>query len=412
MTELNSRVRIVLGNGSVGRYPQAGGLWTWFLQFVLGLVELGHDVVWLELVPSTGDSAQDRRLVDGFFARADRYGIRDRCVLLLYPPGVGSQALSGATAHGMEPAQLERVCRTADVCWNFAAAMREPLLSMFGRRAFLDGDPGHLQVSATQWDLGLADHDAFLTVGAKVNDEDCRVPTLGFHWQPFLPFVHLPLWERAPTAGPKSPFTTVTQWTWEELWWEDSVLSVSKRDAYLRYAALPSRVDSPFELAANIHPEDHTGDRELLARFGWRLRDPHVVAGTPDRYAAYIRGSRAELSCPKPIHRVLKTGWFSDRSAAYMASGRPVLAEDTGFSDHLPVGQGLLTFATMEEAVAGVDAIQSDYARHASAARDLAADILDARKVLPGMVEATTNPARRSPPPGPAATVGSPGPGG
>ncbi len=391
MIDANSRARIVLANGSLARYPQAGGHWSWFLQFVLGLEDLGHDVVWLELLASSGDPTQDQCLVDGFFNRAGQYGITHRCVLLLYGANSPSQAMANATVYGMEMSRLNHLCRTADACWNFATALQEPLLSLFRRRALIDTDPGHLQVSATQWDLGLQHHDSFLTVGTRVNQEDCEIPTLGFGWRPFLPFVHLPFWGLAPENDPKAPFTSITQWTWEELWWDRRVLSVSKRDAYLRYVTLPSTVDTPLELAVNIHRDDSTGDRELLAGCGWRLCDPHVVAGTPSLYAAYIGRSRGELCCPKPIYRQLRTGWFSDRSASYLASGRPVLVEDTGFADYLPVGEGLLSFSTVEEAAAGIQAIQGQYRRHAAAARDLAVDLLDARKILPGLVEATVS---------------------
>ena len=107
---------------------------------------------------------------------------------------------------------------------------------------------------------------------------------------------------------------------------------------------MPARVRRPFELAANIHPNDPTGDRELLLRMGWKMVNPHRVARSPVDLSKIHQAIRAEFSCPKPIHRELKTGWFSDRSACYLASGRPVLAEDTGFSEHLPTGRGLLCF--------------------------------------------------------------------
>jgi hypothetical protein len=180
----------------------------------------------------------------------------------------------------------------------------------------------------------------------------------------------------------------VTQWTWAELWLEDRVLSVSKRDAYLTYLELPRLAERPLELAVNLHPKDRTGDRELLRRHGWRLIHPHRVAGTVAGYQRYIRGSRAEFGCPKPIHRELRSGWFSDRSACYLASGRPVLIEDTGLSDHLPTGEGLLVFRNMGEALAGVAEIDRDYARHQRAARRLAEEILDSRRCLGAMLAA------------------------
>ena len=156
------------------------------------------------------------------------------------------------------------------------------------------------------------------------------------------------MWASAPDPGVETPFTSVTQWTWE-----DRVLSVGKRAAYLAYLDLPRLVGRPLELAVNLHPRDHTGDRGLLRGAGWRLIHPHRVAGTVSGYQRYLRRSRAEFGCPKPIHRELRTGWFSDRSACYLASSRPVLIEDTGLSDHLPTGEGLLIFRDKAEAVGG-----------------------------------------------------------
>ncbi len=125
---------------------------------------------------------------------------------------------------------------------------------------------------------------------------------------------------------------------------------------------------------------DHTGDRELLRGAGWRLVHPHRVAGTLSDYQRYLRRSRAD--------RALRTGWFSDRSACYLASGRPVLIEDTGLSDHLPTGEGLLVFRDMAEAVAGVEEIDRNYPRHQRAARRLAEDVLDSRRGLTAMLAA------------------------
>jgi hypothetical protein len=144
----------------------------------------------------------------------------------------------------------------------------------------------------------------------------------------------------------------------------------------------------PFELAANIHPEDQTGDRELLCSHGWKLVDPWQVAVSPQAYQNYIARSRAEISCPKPIYRELKSGWFSDRSAAYLASGRPVLAEDTGFSDHFPTGEGLLMFHDLSEAIARVVDIDANYERHRRAAREFAEEFLDSRRSLETMLAA------------------------
>ena len=162
--------------------------------------------------------------------------------------------LETAHAYGMSKDRIREIARDADLLWNFACALRQPLLSLFKRRVLIDGDPGHLQISALMCDLGIHDHDIFLTAGMKVHDADCGVPTLGVKWHRFIQFVYLPMWDVAPDPGEDAPFTSVTHGLGNSYGWMVVLLSVSKRDAYLGYLALPERIGRPFELAANIHP--------------------------------------------------------------------------------------------------------------------------------------------------------------
>jgi hypothetical protein len=384
-----SRLRIVLAGGFLAAYPEGGGHWMAFLQYLLALRALGHDVLWLEVLASSGDAARDAGRRHAFFGRMRAYGLGECCALLLHPAEVAEPCLATAEAHGLDRGRIAEFARSADLVWNFAAALRRPLLALFRHRVLVDLDPGHLHVSALTWDLALDAHDAFLTIGVNVGASDCAVPTLGVRWRPFLPIVHLPMWDVAPDPGPLAPFTSVTQWTWEEVWLGTQVLSVAKREAYLACLPLPGRTGRPFELAANLAPDDSTGDRERLLAGGWRLVDPHVVAGSPVAYQRYLAASRAELGCPKPIHRALRTGWFSDRSACYLAAGRPVVAGDTGLGRRLPAGRGLLLFRDVEEAVAAVAEVDRDWAGHCRAARALAEEHLDARRGLPAMLEAS-----------------------
>jgi hypothetical protein len=378
----------MLANNSLASYPQGGGHWSCFLQYLLGLRALGHDVFWIEVLQSTGNAVRDKRRIDIFFGRFHRYGFTHRCALLLYDPHVTEPALELAHAFGMSKQRIREVAQETDLLWNFACSLRQPLLSLFRRRVLIDGDPGHLQVSALTWDMGIRDHHVFLSAGTKLHESDCKVPTLGVNWHGFVQFVYLPMWDVAPDPAPDAPFSSVTQWSWEELELDGRPLSVSKRDAYLRYIDLPERTRRPFELAANILRADSTGDRELLFKMGWKLVNPHQVARSPSIYQNYIKHSRAEFCCPKPIHSELKTGWFSDRSACYLASGRPVLAEDTGFSERLPTGHGLVSFNNLEEAVAGVEEIDRNYLQHMRAARELAQEHLSSEQWLPRLLGA------------------------
>jgi hypothetical protein len=277
---------------------------------------------------------------------------------------------------------LLEIIRSAELLLNFCCFLRPPLLSMSKRRVLLDFDPGHLQVSALSWDLGLREHDVLLTIGARLHAPDCAVPTLGLTWRTFEPLVYLPMWRLVPDPGPRAPFTSVTHWRWEELPWQGGLISVSKRTAYLEYVDLLQLAKRPFELAANIGPADPAGDREVLREHGWRVADPDRVCASPAQYRAYICRSRAEFMCAKPIHVTMRTGWFSDRSLAYLASGRP------GFSDRLPTGRGLLSFRDAQQAVAGVAEIDGNYETHSRAARELAEAFFDSRKCLAGLLAA------------------------
>lgn len=386
---MSSTVRIVLANASLAGNPLSGGLWSMLLQYVFGLVALGHDVFWLELFPFSGNQPWDERRVGTFLSRFRRYGLGDRCAVLVSDPVAGRPGLEGSRVYGATRGRVKEVASSADVLWNFACALRPPLLSIFRRRVLVDGDPGHLQVSALSCDLGIHDHHAFLTAGTKLLDPNCEVPRLGVRWQPFVQFGHLPLWPTAADPGLDAPFSSVTEWTWEELWQDGRILSVSKRAAYLAHVEVPTWAGRRFTLAVNIHPEDDTGDREPLQKHGWHLLHPHRVAPRPSAYRRFIRRSRAEFLCPKPIHRALRTGWFSERSAAYLATGRPVVMEDTGVGDHLPTGEGLLLFRDLDEAVATVAEVDAHYPRHARAARELAEAFMDSRRCLGAMVSAS-----------------------
>jgi hypothetical protein len=387
-------IRIVIGNGAIAKYPQGGGLWAWMLQYILGLNALGHDVYWFVLLRSSGDKVRDQELARTFLQRCVRYGVREQAALLYQVRGAATEMeFESMEALGMEKARVKEICQSADLLWNFFCSLRRPFLLRFRRRVLVGTDPGIIHVSAAQGcDLGIQDHHVFISDGLKLHAPDCQVPTLGFIWHPFPPAIYMPLWEGAPETDPHAPFTSVTQW-WNsgELRHEGRVLSISKRDGYLPYLDTPCRTGLPFELAADLAPdtEDGRAERALLEQHGWRIVDPLSRVGSVGAYKRYIWASRAEFACVKPVYRELRTGWFSDRSVAYLSSGRPVIIEDTGFSDVLPVGEGILSFTTLDEAVAAVQDVDARYRRHAHAARSIAREYFDSDKVLRRMIDAS-----------------------
>ena len=372
----------MLANNSVANYPEGGGHWSVFLQYMFGLNTLDVKWYWLEIFRSTGNDVRDNKLIGLFFRRMHHYGFKKNIVLICYDKELKGNDIDSAEIFGTDKVTFRNLVADTDIVWNFCGQLPNPLLSKFSKRAYIDLDPGHLQVSALTVDMGFDQHDIFFTVGSKINDLDCKVPKHGKTWIPFFPVIYLPMWKCMNNLDVIQPFSSVTQWNWGELWWGNKRLSISKRDAYLRYLSLPKQIDQSFELAANIDDEDEIGDRIKLQENQWKLVDPHDICKNPAQYRRYMAQSKAELSCPKPIYRELKTGWFSDRSAAYLASSRPVLAEDTGFSDHLPTGTGLLTFTNLDEAIAGVDEINTNYLQHQKAAREIADEYFDSRKVL------------------------------
>lgn len=378
---------VVLANATLANYFQGGGHWTWFLQYPLGLKQLGHRVFWLEIMPSTGNAEADRIAVRNFFTRLAEFGLeRDAAVAVTRNPPM--QDPNQAQLFGRSAAELDGIARDADLLWNFWYALQEPFLLRFRRRAFIDVDPGHLQICVELGVCKLGHHHTYLTVGLNAGEKDCPIPTLGLSWRPFRPFVHLPSWKASGDPGRAAPFTSITQWKWEELHYKNRVLSLSKREGYLRYVTLPSTTGRRFELAANIGQIDPTGDRDLLQRSGWSVVDPHEVAPTPKAYSKFIQNSRAEFNCPKPIHLELRTGWVSDRSVGYLASGRPVVAEDTGFSSKLSVGSGLLAFRNLDEAADAVAKIDANYDHQSRAAREIAEAYFDSSRCLSEMLSA------------------------
>src|SRR5207247_9636499 len=178
-------------------------------RWLFGLSAMGNDVCWLEVRDSSGNSDEDQERIRTFFRRFKGYGFGGRCALLLHDRDVNKPMLEQARAYGMSSQQIREIAKSADLMWDFACGLREPLLSLFKHRVLLDLDPGHLQVSALTLNMGIHDHDTFLSVGTKLHDADCKVPTLGVKWHRFFPFVYLPMWDVAPDADKNAPFTSV-----------------------------------------------------------------------------------------------------------------------------------------------------------------------------------------------------------
>lgn len=366
---MTSRLRIVVAGMLAGVPRQGGATWA-VLQYVLGLRRLGHDVVVIEEVGGERFAAAAPR----FAALVDEFALGPHAALL--------DRTSGATAGTPRP-DLLRAVTGADLLLNISGTLTdEHLLSRVGRRAFVDLDPAFTQLwdVAEGVDMGLHRHDRFVTIGRAIGTTACTVPTCGRTWlttpQPIV-LEHWPLADAVVHEG----MTTVGHWRAYGSIHHEGVHYGQKAHALRPLIDLPERVDGPFSLALGIHPDEHN-DLAALRRHGWQLVDPDAVAGTARDYRAFVQGSWAEFGVAKLGYVVSRCGWFSDRSLCYLASGRPVLAQDTGFADWLPTGEGVLAFTTADDVVAAVEEVRAHYPRHRIAARALAEDIFDSDRVL------------------------------
>ncbi len=282
--------------------------------------------------------------------------------------------------------RAEALLAGADAVLNVSGATRlaEEGLHV-GRLVYLGTDPVGHEIAYSQGDADVRtlveEHDDFVTYGENIGAPDCPIPPLpglrGRTRQPVL----LDLWESGPPA--REAFTTVGNWkqVGHDLEWRGETYYWSKHHEFLKFIDLPRRTRQPIELAmglGGLEPDE----RRLLESNGWRLADAHGFTTDPWRYRDYVRASRGEFTVAKDQNVRLRSGWFSERSACYLAAGRPVVTQDTGFGAALPTGEGLFAFTTTDEAMAALDAINSDYPRHSRAARDIAAEYFRAEAVL------------------------------
>ena len=372
--------------GALAQRPNIGGH-TWvFLQYLLGFRRLGWDVLFVDrlepemCVDADGEPAGLRSSVNlSYLADVmERFGLGERWSLLY---DGGREVVGRSRAEVVDAAR-----RSALLLSVMGFLGDEEILAAAPLRAFLDIDPGFGQI----WQqLGLHQtfkgHDRYVTIGERIGAADCRVPTCGIDWVTTKPPVELSEWP--PQADSGSALTTVASWrgAFGPLEYEGRTYGLRVHE-FRRFFELPGRTSARFEVALDIDEAEVDDLRQLEAN-GWTLVDPRVAAGDPWRYRDYVQRSAAELMVAKNLYVDTRNGWFSDRSACYLASARPVLAQDTGLDGLVPHGEGLVTFSTLEEAVEGVGEITGDYERHSRAARAIAAEHFAAERVLPRLLD-------------------------
>jgi len=371
----------------VANFPDGGGHFWVYMQYAQGLRRLGCDVYWLEQFrpPASGDSAQEAALLSPFLERMKRFGLEGKT--LLY-----AKAGNDFRFVGCEWPDVERVLKQADLLLNFHYAIDPRLLGCARRTALVDIDPGLLQFWISTGQLNVPAHDCYLTTGETVGTPSARFSDCGLQWHRIRPPVCLDLWPF--TYDPHAEaFTTVSSWSttdWLKVTENGKTVlrENTKRVAFLQFESLPRHTSQPLELALYTDARD-AQDLACLTRSGWRVRHSRDVAGSPEAYRSYVQRSRGEFSCAKASCMDFQNAWVSDRTVCYLASGKPVVVQDTGPSSCLVNGEGMFRFSSVDEAARALDAINSDYGRHCRAARDLAETQFDAKRILEGVLSTT-----------------------
>jgi hypothetical protein len=371
--------------GSLSQKPRHGGH-TWALmQYALGFRELGWDVLFLDQIesslcvdaaghPAAVIESVNARFLDGLM---NRFGLGDDYALIV---DQGRQWI------GLDRERVIERVRTSTFLLNVMGFLSHAeLLSTAPRRVFLDIDPGFGQMwKDLQLHDAFAGHDAFITIGERIGEEDCAVPTCGLTWITTPQPIVLSQWPAI--ESPSRRFTSVVSWrgAYGPIEYHGKTYGLRVHE-FRKFIDLPRRTGLPFELALDIHPDDGR-DRARLESSDWTLVDPTTVAGSPERYREYVQSSGAEFMVAKNMYVDTRSGWLSDRSLCYLASGKPVLAQETGWTLKYPAGTGLVPFRSLEEAEEGARSIAGNYAHHARAARALAQDYFDANRVLSRIV--------------------------
>jgi hypothetical protein len=372
---------VVIAPCNVAGFPEGGGHFWVYLQYALGLRQLGCEVYWLEAFRSKGRAEQEEAALAAFLARMKAWGFEDKTILYRTHSQEASPDLPTEYLV-MDRQRAEAVYDRADLLLNFHYAISPALLSCFNRTALVDIDPGLLQFWISRNQISVPPHDCYFTIGEGIGRPGGKVPESRLQWTQIHPAVCLDCWPYVFEARSEA-FTTVSIWDSSD-WVVDhnETYENTKRVAFLPFAGLPRLTPQPLELALFLKTERDFEDRRFLEQQGWRIKLSREVAGTPEKYQGYIHGSRGEFSCAKPSYVKFQTGWVSDRTVCYLASGKPVVVQDTGVSEFLPNGEGMFRFNTADEATAAIAAINSDYRKHCHAARELAETFFDARRVV------------------------------
>jgi hypothetical protein len=363
-------------------YPLAGVTYQ-FLHYLIGLKRLGYDPYYIEdsgrwvYDPQINDFSPDASgNISSVVSILEAHGFSDRWAFRgNYPDG---------QCYGMTESQILQLYKEADAFLNVTGAqeIREEHMAC-PRRIYVESDPFVYQVKVANGDSSIIEklepHDTFFTFGENINEPDCDIPVERFKWLPTRQPVVMDLWEN-PYGYDGSAYNTITTWhnKGRNIEYNGETYYWTKDREFEKFLELPKKRNARFELAAGVDEEV----RRRLTENGWQQVDSVKVSKDTDYYRQYIQQSRGEFTVARDQYVRPNTGWFSDRSVCYLAAGRPVITQETGFSKFLPTGKGLFPFKTMEDILAAVDEIESDYEGNCKAAREIAGEYFDAEKVV------------------------------
>lgn len=378
---------IIVSGALANKHLSGGAIWT-RLSWLLGFRRLASQVYFVEQLDCA--SVVDARGCPTSFAESENLA---RFTRTMQEFGIeGNAALlyeDGEEIYGMSRADLVELAKSTDVLVNITGNLRVDWICQWpARRVYLDLDPGFTQL----WNHGgiggfnLKGHDMYYTVGENIGTPACQIPTDGIDWRRTRQPVVLDEWPMTDAVS-QHGFTTVGSWRgpYGALEWNGARLGI-KAHEFRKFVELPERVASTFEIALDIQEADGK-DLASLREHGWQIIDPQIATPDPAAFRRYVQASGSEFSAAQGIYVETGSGWFSDRTVRYLASGKPALVQDTGFSRNYPVGEGLISFQSLDEAIAGAKAIERDYDRHRLAARALAERYFDSDKVLGQMLD-------------------------
>jgi hypothetical protein len=378
---------IAIISGALANKPANGGnAWT-RLSWLLGFQRLGFEVYFVEQIASgfcVDRSGQPTPFENSenlaFFRSTMRAFGLDRSSSLILDDGRHSD--------GLPIAELLPLVERAAFLFNISGHLTYPeLLDRIGKKIYFDDDPGFTQFwHASGTSVRLTGHDHFFTIGENIGEPDCPIPVGNIPWRHTRCPVVLDQWPAKDLVSTRPPqfdrFTTVASWRgpYGPITFGDQTYGL-KVHQFRKFIELPRRSPHKFEIALDIHPADQK-DLDALLAHGWQVAPPRAVADSAQSFRIYVQNSGAEFSVAQGVYTDTNSGWFSDRTVRYLASSRPALVQDTGFGRHLPTGEGLLAFRTLDEALAGADRIATDYQKHCRTAREIAEQYFDSDKII------------------------------